>query len=155
MQAPSIYKIMSLVTSCLLMIGCVTTPLETTLEKIQVSYMSANKAYSDKNYELALLEYLKVSEKMDADAVVWFRIGNSYNWLESYDQAIKAYEKSLLLDPRLSKAWHNMGMLQLKQSVNSWQQMLLYISKSDPLYDKALGISKKLLEVTDAKNSSE
>ena len=48
-----------------------------------------------------------------------------------------------------------MGVIQLKQSVNTWRQMLIYISKDDPLYDKALSLSKQLLEVVDEKQVSE
>jgi tetratricopeptide (TPR) repeat protein len=124
-------------------------------EDINTTYTAANQAYADKNYQLALFEYLKLSESVRADAIIWFRIGNSYTRLENYNEAITAYEKALLLDPRLSKAWHNMGVIQLKQSVNTWRQMLIYISKDDPLYDKALDISNKLLEVADEKQTSE
>jgi tetratricopeptide (TPR) repeat protein len=142
---------------CWLMVGCVTNLPKTKMsaDEIKTSQTIANQAYADKNFKLALFEYLKLSEGMGQDAVIWFRIGNCYTRLEKYDEAITAYEKSVLLDPRLSKAWHNMGVIQLKQSVNTWRQMLIYISKDDPLYDKALNLSKKLLEVVDDKPTSE
>ena len=140
---------------CGLMAGCVTTAPKRGTVQLEASYASANKAYTDKNYELALLEYLELSETLRAVAIIWFRIGNSYARLENFDKAIEAYEKTVLIDPRLSKAWHNMGVIQLKQSVNTWRQMLIYISKDDPLYDKALSLSKQLLEVVDEKQVSE
>ncbi len=137
------------------MAGCVSTAPKTDSAEVGAKYLSANKAYTDKNYELALLEYLELSETLRAVPIIWFRIGNTYTRLENYEKGIAAYEKSVLLDPRLSKAWHNMGVIQLKQSVNTWRQMLVYISKDDPLYDKALSLSKKLLEVVDEKPTSE
>lgn len=140
---------------CWLMVGCVTNLPKASPEEINANYAAANQAYADKNYKLALFEYIKLSKNVRADAIIWFRIGNSYNRLENYNEAIAAYEKALLLDPRLSKAWHNMGIIQLKQSVNTWRQMLVYISKDDPLYKKALDISNKLLEVVDEKQTSE
>lgn len=145
------YKILLIITLCSLTVACVTNTPKLTSNEIKTSYLAANKAYTDKNYKLALFEYLKLSESVGADAIIWFRIGNSYTRLENYDAAVKAYEKAVLIDPRLSKAWHNMGVIQLKQSVNTWRQMLTYISKDDVLYDKALSLSKKLLEVVDEK----
>jgi tetratricopeptide (TPR) repeat protein len=155
MQPKPMFKILSIIALCGLMAGCVTTAPKTGSAEIKARYLSANKAYTDKNYELALLEYLELSETLRAVAIIWFRIGNSYARLENFDKAIEAYEKTVLIDPRLSKAWHNMGVIQLKQSVNTWRQMLIYISKDDPLYDKALNLSKKLLEVADGKQTSE
>jgi tetratricopeptide (TPR) repeat protein len=131
------------------MVGCVTNTHKMPSDEINTVYNAANEAYDEKNYQLALSEYLKLTKNIGADAIIWFRIGNSYNYLENYDEAVQAYEKSVSLDPRLSKAWHNMGVLQLKMSVNTWRQMLVYISKDDPLYERAIDISQKLLEVVD------
>ncbi|MFT6389117.1 MAG: tetratricopeptide (TPR) repeat protein [Cellvibrionaceae bacterium] len=157
MQPKLIYKTLPIILFCWLMVGCVTNlpKPKMTADEIKTSNTIANQAYADKNYKLALFEYLKLSEAIGQDAVIWFRIGNTYARLENNDKAIDAYEKSVLLDPRLSKAWHNMGVIQLKQSVNTWRQMLVYISKDDPLYEKALNLSKKLLEVADEKPASE
>lgn len=149
MQQKLMYKILSILAICWLMVGCVTNMPKMSSDEINTNYTIANKAYNDKNYKLALFEYLKLSEAVLADADIWFRIGNSYTRLENYADAIKAYEKAVLIDPRLSKAWHNMGVIQLKQSVNTWRQMLIHISEEDPLYEKALSLSKKLLEVVD------
>lgn len=148
-------KILSIAALCWLMAGCVVNTPKLSSDGIKTSYSIANKAYADKDYNLALFEYLKLSETVQADAIIWFRIGNSYTRLERYDKAVESYEKSVLIDPRLSKAWHNMGVIQLKQSVNTWRQMLIHISKDDVLYGKALSISKKLLEVVDEKQSPE
>ncbi len=153
MNKLSIHKILLLAILCVLMAACGINQPKLSSDEIKTSYSIANKAYDDKNYKLALLEYLKLSETINSDAMIWFRIGNSYTRLENYEEAVKAYEKSVLIDPRLSKAWHNMGVIQLKQSVNTWRQMLTYISKDDALYDKALSLSKKLLEVVDDKQS--
>jgi len=145
------FKILSIIALCGLMFGCVSNIPKMSADDINASYSTANKAYVDKKFKLALFEYLKLSESVRADAIIWFRIGNSYNHLENYDEAIKAYEKAVLLDPRLSKAWHNMGVIQLKQSVNTWRQMLIYMSKDDALYDRALSLTTKLLGVVDEK----
>ncbi len=149
------YKLLITAAFCLAMIGCgtIASTAKPSPDELKSIYASANKAYSEKNYKLALFEYLKLSESITTDAVVWFRIGNSYTRLENYNKAVEAYEKAVLLDPRLSKAWHNMGVIQLKQSVNTWRQMLTYISKDDVLYDKALSLSKKLLEIADDKQA--
>jgi tetratricopeptide (TPR) repeat protein len=137
------------------MAGCVSTAPKTDSAEVGAKYLSANKAYTDKNYELALLEYLELSETLRAVPIIWFRIGNSYARLENFDKAIEAYEKTVLIDPRSSKAWYNMGVIQLKQSVNTWRQMLIYVSKDDLLYERALNLSKKLLEAVDEKPTSE
>jgi len=149
------YKLLITAIFCLAMMGCgaIASTKKPAPNEVKIIYASADKAYGEKNYKLALFEYLKLSETITTDAIIWFRIGNSYTRLENYNKAVEAYEKAVLLDPRLSKAWHNMGVIQLKQSVNTWRQMLTHISKDDVLYDKALNLSKKLLEIADDKHA--
>lgn len=107
----------------------------------------ADTAYKQGDFATALKTYSLLSESIKNDPELHFRIGNVYSKLHQPQNAIAAYEKALLLDPRMSKAWHNMGVMQLRQSANTWVQMVSEISPDDPLLPKAVHFSKAILDV--------
>ena len=107
----------------------------------------AHQAYLNEEYELAVQYYLDVQKYLDKDPFIWFRLGNSYSYLKQPDRAIEAYRQAVFFDPSMSKAWHNMGIMQLRQSANTWTQMLVHTQESDPLYEKAERYSRDTLEV--------
>lgn len=86
-------------------------------------------AYSNDFYELAL-EYYNEAEKyyskyFDADAYV--NMGASYDSLGNYNQAIKCYQKVIVINPNNATAFFKMGLYYRKldnynQTITSWQK---------------------------------
>ena len=46
-----------------------------------------------------------------------------------------AYRETVIRDPAHAKAWHNMGVIQLRQTANSFKEMQLHVDPEDPLYE--------------------
>lgn len=107
----------------------------------------AEAAYQDRNYAKAETLYQQLADGVSKDAFIWFRLGNVRARLNRPAEAIAAYEKAVLLDPSLSKAWHNMGLLQLRQSANSFTQMAQLTRPEDPLAPRALKLSEGTLKL--------
>ena len=54
-------------------------------------------------------------------------------------------------NPRLHKAWNNMGTIQLRAAANSFTQLLQNLNPSDPMYDEGLELVNKVLGALKAK----
>ena len=117
--------------------------------------MKADKAYQNKRYTEAVKLYRMLIAKDTKDAIVWFRLGNIYARTKQPKKAVEAYEKSVYMDSSLSKAWHNMGIVQLQQSANSFTQMAEIVTPRDPLYKKAQKMSRGTVALLTEKQKSE
>jgi cytochrome c-type biogenesis protein CcmH/NrfG len=104
----------------------------------------ANTAYENNDWVESEKHYTVLVKNIPENATHWFRLGNIYARTQRPDAAVSAYREALIRDPKYSKAWYNMGVLQLRQAVNSFNELQIYVDKHDPLYDK----SQKLFEDT-------
>lgn len=111
----------------------------------------AEQHYEAKDYAKALPLYERLVKGAPKDALSWFQLGNVQARLKLNNEAIKSYEQAVQLDPNLSKAWHNMGFLQLQQSANSFTQMAQLTREDDPLSDRAMKMSQGTLALLDKK----
>jgi len=107
---------------------------ETDLLELQkqadTAYLNDDLVASEKGYEILIKE-------LPAIALHWFRLGNIYVRTNRPDAAINLYREAVLRNPKYSKAWYNLGIVQLKQTAYSLNEMLLYTDINDPLYNKA------------------
>jgi tetratricopeptide (TPR) repeat protein len=55
------------------------------------------------------------------DSETWFRLGNLYARTDNADQAINAYQMCLSVNGNDARAWHNMGVVRLRQA---WAALL-------------------------------
>ncbi len=113
----------------------------------KLSLEKADAHYAKKNYNQALTAYLKLNEKAPKDTQVLFRIANIYTHLENPTSAVAFYEKALKQDITLSKAWYNMGVVQMKEAASTWSDMQKYVDHDDPLYKASAHFSHGMLEL--------
>ena len=102
----------------------------------------ADTAYLNDDMKVSEEGYLILIDKMPAIAQNWFRLGNIYVRTNRPAAAINLYREAVIRDPKYAKAWYNLGIIQLKQTAYSLNEMLLYTDINDPLHNKA----KDLLE---------
>ncbi|WP_052761187.1 tetratricopeptide repeat protein [Sedimenticola thiotaurini] len=103
--------------------------------------------YQRRDYQAALPLYIHLTNEVTTDPELWFQLGNIYARLKQPEPAIEAYRAALKLNPRYSKAWHNMGVVQIQQSTNTFTQMLQNTPIHDPLYARGEAISQQLLTI--------
>jgi len=108
---------------------------------------SAITAYQKQDYAVALPLYKTLTAEVSSDPELWFHLGNIYARLQQPNLAVSAYQSTLKLNPKHIKAWHNMGVVQLRLSANTFTQMLQNTAPNDPLYRRAESISIGLLEL--------
>lgn len=107
----------------------------------------AGKAYTQGDYVQAQRLYEGLVKKVPEDADLYFRLGNAYARGSQAEKAVLAYQAAVTRDPRLHKAWNNMGTIQLRASANSFTQLLQNLNPNDPMYDTGLDLVNKVLGI--------
>ncbi len=107
------------------------------LKDIAVTQQRAKLAYDAGNWVNAEVHYRKLTEQLPADAEPWFRLGNVYTRLDRPNDAILAYQESIVRNPRNTKTWHNLGIVQLRQATSTFVQLQQYSQTDDPLNQRA------------------
>ena len=113
----------------------------------------AAKAYAEKRYVDALPIYQELNLEIPVDALLWLRTGNTHARLNQPQDAIRNYREALKRDSRLAKAWHNMGIIQLRQVANTFTRMVEFIGPDDPLYPHAISMSEAMLEILNGRSN--
>jgi tetratricopeptide (TPR) repeat protein len=102
----------------------------------------ADVAYQKGDLPNSEKDYLELVKKAPEEALHWFRLGNIYARTHRPQAAIIAYREAVVRKPQYSKAWYNMGIIQLREAANTFNQMQVHTDSRDPLYDEG----KKLLD---------
>ncbi len=98
----------------------------------------ADQAYAAERYTEALPIYQSLAEHVPQDADIWFRLGNLHARLNQPYQAIRAYEEALVREPQRTKAWHNLGVIHLRNAANAYSQLCTNAMAGDPLCGHAM-----------------
>ena len=61
-----------------------------------------------------------------------YRLGNIYARRERYTEAVSLYKESLVREPAHSRAWHNLGITQLRLATATFIEMQGYTEATDP-----------------------
>ena len=77
--------------------------------------------------------YQRLTVQIPGDVEPWFRLGNVYARTNQLDAAVATYREALIREPKNSKIWHNLGVIQLKQAANTFLEMQQYTEENDPL----------------------
>jgi cytochrome c-type biogenesis protein CcmH/NrfG len=148
----------SLLLGCVSLAGCATGSLTAKDDPESRDYLllkdQADQAYIKKQYEIAATKYLHLTRTVPRDAEVWFRLGNIYARTHRPEEAIKAYRESVLRDPTFSKAWHNMGIVHMRQAANAYLSLQKHAKPDDPIKDIALRRLNGLYELMPVQQES-
>jgi cytochrome c-type biogenesis protein CcmH/NrfG len=122
----------------------------------------AAQAYTAGDLETAERGFKTLTERVPGDSDFWFRLGNVYARLHKPEDAVRAYSEALLRNPQNAKAWHNMGIVYLRQAANAFTQLLSRPDDGDALYQRTARLNDALLDLLDnigtekpAENTSE
>ncbi len=131
-------------TVVLTLTACATPPAQPDIFKIE---KQAAKAYQEKNWALAEEKYSYLISQSPNVAEIWFRLGNIYAHTKKPEKAITAYREAVIRQPEYSKAWHNLGIISLRQTTALYLEMLKNIKDSSPLYAHAKKTADALIKI--------
>ncbi len=107
----------------------------------------AAKAYAAGDWRAAEKYFRTLTERVPGEGEFWFRLGNIYARMHRPDEAVAAYKEALLRQNTKSKAWHNMGIVYLRQAAHAFTQMLTDMQPEDPLFQRAMVLNDAVLKI--------
>jgi Flp pilus assembly protein TadD len=107
----------------------------------------AAQAYAQGDWPRAEKLFSHLNERVPGESEFWFRLGNIYARTQRPELAVKTYQEALLRPNSDPKAWHNMGMVYLRQAANAFTQLLIALDPQDPLYSRALQANETILKL--------
>lgn len=113
----------------------------------------ASTAYEQSDWQESEKHYLLLVEKDPEQAQYWLRLGNIYARTNRPDMAVLAYREALVRDNKLTNAWFNMGIIQLKQAAYSLNEMQLHVDPDEPVAAESRKLLEGLLALIQGKQS--
>jgi cytochrome c-type biogenesis protein CcmH/NrfG len=117
--------------------ACALTPPSQTpapASDLTATAQAAAESYDRQAWTEAESHYLVLARELPEDTEPWFRLGNIYARTNRPTLAINAYREALIREPANARAWHNMGIVQLREAAASFEEMEKFIPHDDPLY---------------------
>jgi cytochrome c-type biogenesis protein CcmH/NrfG len=143
-------RIIAIVCVLVSLLGCEQAPTKSDADQpadlTEVSELAA-QAYNAKNWSESEQQYATLTRKAPGESEPWFKLGNIYARTMRPQLAVKSYREALIRDPQHVKAWHNMGIVELRQAASSFEQLELLLDPDDALYEKSVTIQKIIGEL--------
>jgi Flp pilus assembly protein TadD len=130
-------------------------PGSATLEDVVALRQQAEQAYAAEDWPAAEKAYHRLTETVPQDAENWFRLGNVYARLGRHQEAIALYREALVRDPAHARAWHNLGMTQLRVATGTFVEMQAYTDPEDPVVQRARRIVEAIEHVLGVEETRE
>jgi tetratricopeptide (TPR) repeat protein len=105
----------------------VAAPDPATLER------DAGAAYDARDWTRSEVLYVALTRAQPAAAEPWFKLGNIYARTDRAELAIRAFREAINRDPRHIRAWHNLGVTQLRQASASFHELTQVAPPDAPL----------------------
>ncbi len=121
-------------------------PLDPDADLVTIN-REAELAYESGEAAKAEALYKSLVRRMPNDGETWFRLGNLYARANRPDEAANAYQRALLANNADPRAWHNLGVVRLRQAWASMLQAHEYLKPGQPLYDAVEGVLKQLEKI--------
>lgn len=107
----------------------------------------AEAAYLRSDWSASEQYYTRLVTAEPQQAEYWYRLGNIYAFTERPQAAEVVYREALRIDPGLTDAWYNLGLLQLKQAAVSFGQLQLHADGDSETLDQGRTILRGILEL--------
>jgi tetratricopeptide (TPR) repeat protein len=107
--------------------------------------MKANLAYEEGRLVEAEKWFLNILSEHSSLADAWFKLGNIYYRSGRYSAAVHAYESVLKNDNKYERAWYNLALTRVSQSVDVIDQGMIYMEKNSEYFAKSANLKASLI----------
>jgi tetratricopeptide (TPR) repeat protein len=139
----------ALAAGCATAVGGVMKAIDGEPDLVSIN-QEAQLAYEGGELAKAEALYRSVARRMPNDAETWLRLGNLYARSNRPDEAANAYQRALMADNAEARAWHNLGVVRLRQAWASMLQAQATVKPKDslaPQVDSLLDYLSKLPQI--------
>jgi len=134
----------------LLLAGCTQSgvkPDKKPLQEVIALRAEAEAAYRGENWPDAEKAYRALTRQVPAESENWFRLGNVYARLGRHYDAIALYREALVRDPENRRAWHNLGVTQLRVATNTFEELQQHTEPTDPVAERARRVVEAVMNL--------
>jgi len=139
--------------SCLLTVilaGCGTVGPKTGSQRLSyvlTTQEQADAAYRSNDMQHAAALYLQLTKLVPQEADYWYMLGNSYVRTQQPDEAVQAYQQAISRNPNHTRAWHNLGIVRMRQAVAAFVSSASTAKAGDPLYEVSTRLANELARI--------
>lgn len=117
--------------------GCAGTTRIHGFKNVIAEQRKAEKAYEEGHLAEALAGYEALTRTLPDNVDFWFRLGNIQVRMEKPALAAEAYARVLRLDSGNAKAWHNLGIVRMRQAAAAFAQSARVANANAPELGRA------------------
>jgi len=144
-------RVVSCVILSTLLAGCgsvlpVNTPA-TRLSAVINTQEQAQSAYAANDLPRATTLYLQLTKMVPREADYWYMLGNVYVRAQDPDRAVLAYQQAIARDASHTRAWHNLGIVRMRQATAAFEASASTAKPTDPLHDVSARLADALSHV--------
>jgi tetratricopeptide (TPR) repeat protein len=142
------------ISMCLLLslalVGCGLVPRRASTPRL--SYVltlqeQADTAYRTDDMQRAAALYLQLTKLIPQEADYWYMLGNSYVRTQQPDRAVEAYQQAIARNPNHTRAWHNLGIVRMRQAMAAFVSSASTAKQGDPLRDVSTRLADDLARI--------
>jgi cytochrome c-type biogenesis protein CcmH/NrfG len=153
-------KVASGLVLTLLLAGCGTLPVTKTssqrLSNVLTTQDQAEAAYGSNDMQHAATLYLQLTKMVPQEADYWYMLGNAYVRTQEPDRAVQAYQQAIARNPDHTRAWHNLGIVRMRQAMAAFVSSAGTAKAGDPMRELSTQLADELARIgSGGENSSQ
>lgn len=137
------------------LVGCGTTnTAEQRLANVLTTQERADDAYRSGDMEHAAVLYRQLTSINPQEADYWYVLGNTYVRTQQPDQAVQAYQEAIMRNPNHARAWHNLGIVRMRQAMAAFVSSASTAKAGDPMYEVSTQLANELARIGSARETT-
>jgi len=135
-----------------LVVGCSSlAPTKNSAERLNyvlTTQQQAESAYHSGDMARASASYLQLTKMIPQEAEYWFMLGNTYVRTQQPDQAVQAYQQAIARNPNHTRAWHNLGIVRMRQASAAFVSSATTAKPDDPMHEMSTRLADDLARIS-------
>lgn len=141
-------KVIAWLLLSVILAGCATTkPSTRRLADVINTQDQADAAYHANDMQHAAALYLQLTKMVPQEADYWYMLGNAYVRTQEPDKAVQAYEQAIARNPNHTRAWHNLGIVRMRQAMAAFVSSASTAKPDDPMYRVSNDLANELARI--------
>ena len=141
-------KIVSWFVLAMVLTGCgITRPSTHRLANVLNTQEQADAAYRSNDMQHAAALYLQLTRIVPQEAEYLYMLGNAYVRIEQPDQAVQAYQQAIARNPNHTRAWHNLGIVRMRQAMAAFVSSADTARAGDPMRELSTQLADQLARI--------
>ena len=117
------------------------------LSNVLTTQKQAEAAYISNDMQRAAALYLQLTKMIPQEADYWYMLGNAYVRTDQPDRAVEAYQQTIIRNPNHTRAWHNLGIVRMRQAMAAFNSSAGTAKAGDPMHEVSTQLVNELARI--------